>query len=213
MLTTLIAAAVFSLPATVEIHPSDDVWAYPHAQDQAQDEFLRVWGYEGQSVAKSAAESESLGYSFMKFDLSGLPEKALKGAELVLTHPPKPTFTLEQAKASPLEARPAVVGISEKNWTYSDLSKFMPPAGKEAVYGSGAPGAISEDSAFEIRIDLTKGPGGFLKAFEAARSGKAIALSLTSTMSPADSETRSTYKVYSRNSAKGKPVLRLTFED
>ncbi len=215
MLSLAISALVLSpLRATVEITPTDDVWAYPHASDQVEDQFLRVWGFEGQSVAKSAEESESLGYSFLKFDLAGLPEKALKGAEMVLTHSAKPSFTFEIAKKAPLEVRPAKDGFNEKTWTYGDLAKFMPPAAKESIYGAGSPESVPEDKEFPIRIDLAKGPGEFLKAFESARKSGVIALSLTTTMSPAESETRSTYKLYSRNGPKEfRPVLRLTFED
>lgn len=199
--------------ATVDLIPTDDIWAYPHASDPDSDPFLRVWGFEGQSVADSAASSESLGYSFLKFDLTGLPEKKLIGAELVLTHTAKPTFTLEMAKRAPLEVRPVASGFSEKTWTYYDLSKYMPAAGKEKVFGAGIPDTVPEDKDFPIRIDLMKGPGGFAKALEEARIGKVLGLALTTTLSPAE-EARSVYKLYSKDGPKeSRPVLKLTFAD
>jgi hypothetical protein len=216
MLTTLTLALTLSLPAdlsVVELNPTDDVWAYPHASEPDKDPLLRVWGFEGMSVGRDAGESESLGYSFLRFDAVGLPEKPLKSATLTLYHSPKPSFTLDMAKANPLEARPVASGFTEKTWSYGDLSKFMPAAGKDAVFGSASPDSVSEDKAFPIRIDLLKGPGGFSKALEAARSAKSFAIALTSTLSPSD-EMRATYRLYSKDGPKdSRPVLRLEFED
>jgi hypothetical protein len=216
MITLLAALSCVSISAhlsTVELYPTDDVWAYPHASDFDTDPYLRVWGFEGVSVAASAADSESFGYSFLKFDTAGLPDgKALKGATLVLTHIPKPAFTVEMAKAHPLEARPVNAGFTEKNWSYGDLPKFMPPASKDSIFGTGFPKAISEDKDFTFEVDLMAGPNPFAKALEAAKGGS-IAIALTTTLAP-DEETRSVYKFYSKNGAKeSRPVLKLVFAD
>ena len=215
MLTALAALALAVSPsriATVEIYPTDDVWAYPHAADPDRDAYLRVWGSEGVSVAASAADSESFGYSFLRFDASGLPAKAIKGATLVLTHVPKPAYTLEAAKAHPLEARPVNPDFSEKKWSYGELSRFMPPAGKESIFGTGYPKAVSEDKDFVFEVDLMQGPNSFAKALEAAKGG-AFAVALTTTLSP-DEESRSVFKVYSKDGPKeSRPVLKLVYED
>lgn len=212
----LAALSLLAAPAklaTLEIYPSDDIWVYPHASEPDTDPLLRVWGLDGQSVAPSVAEAESFGYSFLRFDLGGLPAKELKGATLVLTHVPNPTFTFEQAKANPLEARPVNAGFTEKKWAYGDLANFMPKAGKEAIYGTGVPEAFDPEKSFPIKIDLLKGPGGFAKAFEAARKPGAIAIALTSTLAP-NEEARSTYKLCSKDGDKStRPVLRLEFAD
>jgi len=213
LITALAALAIAPRFATVEITPTDDVWAYPHASDQDTDAYLRVWGFEGQSVAKSAEDSESFGYAFLKFDLAGLPEKALKGAELVVTHVAKPAFSVEMAVKAPLEVRPSKTGFTEKSWTYSDLAKVLPPAGDAAVYGTGSPNSVSDEKDFAFKVDLSKGAGGFLRAFEEARKSGQIGLALTTRLSP-NEEARSVYKLYSRNGPKeNRPTLRLTFED
>lgn len=215
MLTALAALTTLAVPtmSVVEIHPTDDVWAYPHAADQDSDPFLRVWGFEGQNVARSADESESFGYSLLKFDLAGVPTKALKGATLVVTHTPKPAFTLEMAKQNPLEVRPVNADFTEKKWVYGDLSKYMPAAGKEGVFGTGWPAAISDEKEFPIAIDLMKGPNAFSKAFELARTKGALAIALTTTLSP-NEEARSVYKLYSKDGPKEmRPILRLELED
>lgn len=216
MLTTLAALAIFAAPAhlsTVELFPTEDIWAYPHATDPDRDPFLRIWGFEGVSVANSADESESFGYSFLKFDIGALPNKALKGATLVLVHVAKPPFTLEMAKQSPIEARPMNADFSEKKWSYHDLSKFMPRSGKESLYGTGAPASITEDKDFTITLDLAKGTNSFAKALEESRVQGTIAIALTTTLSP-NEEARAIYKVYSKDGPKElRPLLRLEFEN
>ena len=211
-----IALLVLATPlrsSVMEIYPTDDVWAYPHASDPDKDPFLRVWGFEGASVANSADESESFGYSFLRFDAAGLPNKDLKSAVLVLVHTAKPSFDLGMAQKSPLEARPVSAAFSEKKWAYGELSKYMPSAGKGAVYGTGAPEAFDAEKDFPIRIDLMKGPGSFAKALEAARTSGSFAIALTSVMTPAD-DVRSIYKLYSKDGPKeSRPVLKLEFAD
>ena len=209
----LLALATPLRSSVVELYPTDDVWAYPHASDPDKDPFLRVWGLDGASVAPSAAESESFGYSFLKFDAVGLPEKTLKNATLILVHTAKPAFDLSLAKKHPLEARPANAAFSEKTWAYGDLDKFMPSSGKGATFGTGVPEAFDAEKDFPIKINLLEGPGRFDSLLTSAKTAKFFAIALTTTMSPAD-DVRSVYKLYSKDGPKeSRPVLRLEFED
>lgn len=203
------------LDTTIDLFPTDDVWAYPHASSPDSDPFLRVWGSEDGSVAASAAESESYGYSFLKFNIADLPAgKTVKKAVLVLYHTPKPTYSLELAKRSPLEARAMPEGFSEKTWSYNDLAKFMPVKGKAGLFGSGSPEKLEDTKEFPITIDLTGAESPFTKGFEAARKAGVFAIALTSSMNPAEEETRATYKLCSKDGPKEhRPVLRVTFGD
>ena len=213
MITTiaLLTFAVLPAPAVVELYPTDDVWAYPHASEPDKDPYLRVWGFEGASVANSADESDSFGYSFLRFDGAGLPKGELKSATLTLVHIAKPSFDFDQAGRAPLEARPVSSAFSEKSWGYGDLSKFMPSSGKGSVYGTGSPEKFDPEKEFPIKIDLMKGPGSFAKAVEAARTSGSFAIALTTAMSP-EGDVRAIYKVYSKDGPKeSRPVLRLEF--
>jgi hypothetical protein len=215
MITTIALLSLLALPmpTVIELLPTDDVWAYPHASDPDKDPFLRVWGLDGASVAPSAAESDSFGYSFLKFDAAGIPEKNLKSATLLLVHTAKPSFDLALAKQHPLEARPVSASFTEKTWGYGDLDKFMPASGKGAVYGTGVPEAFDAEKDFPIKINLMEGPGKFDALLLAARGTKSFAIALTTTLSP-DGDARSIYKVYSIDGPKeNRPVLRLEFED
>ncbi len=215
MITFVVAAiALFSsapsAEQSVDLIPTDDIWVYPRAEDQDSDDYLRVWGANGASVASSAEESEEFGYALLRFNLADAPKnKVLKSATLVLTHIPKPAFSLAVAKENPLEVRPVPGGFAEKSWSYDQLSKFMPNAGKSAAFGKGAPEAVDELKEFPIRIDLMRGPGSFAKYLDAAREGGALSLALASTLSPDEG----VYKVFSKDGPKEfRPILRLTLE-
>ncbi|HRK21918.1 MAG TPA: hypothetical protein PLX06_08920 [Fimbriimonadaceae bacterium] len=214
-LALLFAGTVPAPDTTLDLFPADDVWAYPHASSPESDPFLRVWGNESGSVARSAGESDAYGYSFLRFDLAGLPEgKSVKKAVLVLFHTPKPTFSLELAKRAPLEARAMPDGIREKNWSYNDLEKFMPVRDKAGLYGAASPDKLDENKEFAISIDLTGAESPFTKNFEAARKGGSFSIALTSAMNPAEEETRATYKLCSKDGPKElRPVLKITFAD
>jgi len=211
----LLAGSGPAVDVTVDLYPTDDIWAYPHASSPESDPFLRVWGSEDGSVAASAAESESYGYSFLKFDLAGLPSgKAVKKAVLVVYQTAKPTFSLELAKRAPLEARAMPSGFTEKGWNYFDLAKFMPSKGKEGLYGKGSPEKLEADKEFPISIDLSGPESPFGKAFVDAQKTGALAIALTAAMNPADEETRATYKLCSKDGPREfRPVLKVTFED
>lgn len=200
---------------TVELIPTDDLWVYPHASDPQSDDYLRCWGAGGHSVGPEAQEGE-ISYSYLRFDVSGLPSGKLTAVKLVLTHVANPGFTLDLAKASPLEVRPVSAAFSEKNWVFENVSSVAPKGDKDSLYGWVAPNSLPEDGKeFTLEIDLLKGPGGFAAALAAAAKTQemALALALTSTIDPSSSGMRSVYKVFSKDGPKEKrPVLRLTYE-
>jgi hypothetical protein len=211
---TLLLSTAFSISGetVVELPPTDDIWVYPHASDPERDEFLRVWGLDGASVAATAFESESFCYSYLRFDVSKLPSGKLVGATLQITHVAEPTFTLEKARRNPLEARPVSADFSEKKWAYGDLAKFLPNPAKDAAYGTGILAKLDGEKPFPLHVNLLEGPRSFATALEEARAKGAFALALTSAMSP-DGEARSIYKLYSKEGPKEfRPVLRLVFE-
>lgn len=203
--------------ADVTLKPTDDLWVYPHAGDPAKDAYLRVWGSEGVSVAKQVGDAEVLSYSFLRFDVTGLPTGTLKGAKLVLTSVAGPNYTEAQAKKSPLEVRPVEGGFAEKGWKYDLLERFMPSADPQAVYGTGFPSPWpAPDAEGTIGIDLLKGPGGFGKALAAARAaGKPLGLALTSALDvQSNPDVQTLYKVYSKEAPveASRPKLILSFE-
>lgn len=220
MALTLLAALALRFavvePTTINLVPTDTVWVYTHASDPATDQYLRAWGAEGKSVAPSATDNDSYSYSYLKFDLSQLPaDKKLKSAKLTLTHIPGPGFTLDYAKANPLEARPVSANFTEKTWNYDDVTTIFPEADSAKRYGFGFPDSIPTDKvSFPIVIDLAK-TDAFRDAVAKAIHGdsKVIALALTSTIDPSSGK-QAIYKVYSAHGpAEKRPVLTLVFED
>ncbi len=209
MLTTLAAITLLAHQAqTVELTPTDDVWAYPHASDM-RDPFLRVWGAGGLSVAANATEASVFSYAFLRFDAKDLPAGKLTEAKLTLWHVADPAFTAEASKASPLEARPVSSKFAEKTWNYDEGISRGPAAGKDATFGSAALSGWAAGAPFKFEIDLLSGKGGFDAYLQGARPEGAFGIALTSSM---DAENRAVYKVYSKDAEpKYRPVLRLVF--
>lgn len=208
-----IAAVLFGFQA-MDLTPTDDVWVYPHASDPARDEYLRVWGVGGQSVADDPAFAADFSYSYLKWDLTGVPkDRKLLEARLVLTHIANPSFDLATANAKPLEARPLASTFSEKQWAFDKSAKIAPLKGDKASFGVSKVGAMpAEGKEFKIEIDLLKGPNDFASTLKG--SGTSLELALVSRMDPAETEVRSTYKLFSKDAEKPdrRPVLRLVFE-
>lgn len=201
---------------TVTLNPSDDVWVYPHASDPANDPFLRVWGSDGQSVAKDGEHGE-FSYGFLRFDLSSIPKGRLKSAHLILTHAPAATWTLENVTANPVEARLLKGDFDEKTWAYEKIDKCAPDPTKEGLLGQSVLDKMpAEGKSAKFDIDLVKGSnfGEILdKAFSAAPPH--LSLAIASKVDPAALGRTSVYKFYSKDNADKavQPALILTFED
>lgn len=209
---TLALAALLVSPQEMSLEPTDDVWVYSFAQDQASDGFLRSWGAPEGAVS-AGGEGMGFSYSLLRFQI---PEGAGKvaRAELVLTHAEDAKFSAEESKAAPLEARPAPAGFEEETWDYGMHPQFLPEARDGSVYGAGH-GSPTGTGTFAITIDLTKGPNSFAKAWESAagKPGRTIALALTTRMRPDEAGDSRIYKVYSRNSEpKLRPRLVVAFD-
>lgn len=206
----------FAGPTTLELTPTDDIWVYPHASDPSKDAYLRVWGAEGKDVAKDVNEMQDYSYSYLKFDLSKVPEGKVTSATLTLTHVANPGFDLAYSKQNPVRARPLQPEFSEKGWDYAKAEDIKPEAGDKAVFGSGFAQTIPSDKEFTITIDLMKGPKDFNAYVGSSRasSAKALALALTACLDVEERGQSCIYKFYSKdceNAAK-RPVLKLTVQ-
>ncbi len=214
----MISALAFSLLAaqTMSLLPSDDLWVYPHASDPAGDLFLRVWGVDKKGTPATAADAEAFSMGYIKWSLYGVPSGLkLKEAKLLVTQVAKPGYTLEQAIAMPLEARPLASGFTEPTWKSEMLEQFLPKAGKDDIYGTGAPESLNGET-ISISIDLLKGKGNFAEALAKAQADpkKEFAIALTSSMDMAEIGRAGIYKIYSKEEKdqKLRPTLMLTFE-
>jgi hypothetical protein len=218
MLAALALATLLAGPTTVEFIPTDDIWVYPHASDPQKDAYLRVWGAEGHDVAKDLGEMQDLSYSYLKFDLSTLPEGKITVATLTVTHISGPGYDLAYSKQNPLRARPLPPDFSEKGWDYSKAESILPEAGDKAILGTGFPETIpGGDKEFPIVVNLLKGPNDFNNYVKTVRASKAkaMALALTASLDVEESGQKCIYKFYSKdceNPAK-RPVLKLTVEN
>jgi len=213
MVTAFLAFAAMATPP-LSLTPTADVWVYPHASDPERDSYLRVWGAGGDAVSADPGDAGDFSYSYLKWDVSPVPAGAkLKAATLVLTHTASPTFTLDQARLAPLEARTVSADFEEKGWTYEKSVKIAPDKGNDAIFGAASPDSLGDAKDFTITIDLMKGPNDFRAYFAKAIEAKQLALALTSRIDPSEGQ-RSFYKVYSKDTqtASQRPSLNLTFE-
>jgi len=200
-------------PQTIQLTPTDDVWVYGNASDPAHDVNLRIWGTEGLATPKEAGGADQLSMAYLKWDLSTAPAgKKLTKATLVVNNIPNPGYTIEQATATPLEARPLVADFDEKTWEFGLVSRVAPAGGKAELFGTGAPKTLPKDQAAPIEIDLMKGPGDFAAFVKS--SGKQLRLALTSTLDMASLGRSAIYKIYSREEKDEtlRPRLVLVFE-
>ncbi len=201
---------------TLKLTPTDDVWVYPHASDPAGDAVIRVWGTGGISVPKSSGDAPEFSFGYMKWDLKDVPVGAkLSGAKLVVHQVAKPGYTLDQAKVAPLEARPVGTGFGEKGWVYESLGDLLPSAGRDEVFGTGAPVDVGAET-LPIEIDLLRGPAAFRVEFQKSldNPSKEIALALVSALDMSALGRAGIYKIYSKDEKQEslRPALVLTFE-
>jgi len=207
--------AVAALMQSVTLTPTDDIWVYPHASDPQRDEFLRVWGAEGKSVAGASDSVESFGYSYLQFDLTSLKiEAALTGAKLYVWHVPDPAWTKEDLKTTPIEARALSSGFAEKTWAYeAGLQKHTPGGAPQDLFGVGVlDGAIEPGKPVRLVVDLMAGKSAFAAYFQKAMPTGKLALALTSAIDPSESRGM-VFKLYSKDGPEAtRPRLVLTFQ-
>jgi len=204
-------------PQSVKLTPSADVWVYANASEPGSDEYLRIWGLEGRGPPADAGDAQEMSFAYLKWDLASLPAgKKLTKAVLTVTNIANPGYTLDQAKAAPLQARPVGTTFDEKTWTYDMIGKLLPDKAPEHIFGTGFPTALTPDKPNGIEIDLLKGPGDFGKAVAAALASgdKSIGLSLTSGIDMASLGRTGIYKLFSKDSKEAalRPQLTLVFE-
>lgn len=213
MFTALIAALSLA-PVTYDLEPIDNVWVYAHAPDPAGDIYLRCWGAEGKSVAPNTGEAEEFSYSYLRFDLAGLPTgKKPTAATLTLTHIGNVGWTEDYAKANPLEARAITGTFTEKSWNFDQVATIHPDGSANGLWGWLAPtDKPKEGQELKVVINLAK-TDQFSKALLKAMDSKSISMALTSSMEPSAIDGKSIYKVFSRYADKARrPVLHLEFE-
>lgn len=214
MTFSLLAVAV--LMQTVTLTPTDDIWVYPHASDPQRDEFLRVWGAEGKSVAGASDAVESFGYSYLQFDVSSVkPDATLKSAKLYLWHVADPAWTKEDLKATPIEVRAVASGFSEKTWAYeSGIQSYPPKAGAEGLFGvTVLEGAMAQGKPVCLVVDLL-GPKSSFATYlrKASAGGGKLALALTSAIDPSENRGM-VFKLHSKEGPEAtRPQLLLAFE-
>jgi hypothetical protein len=209
MLVSLIAFTALLAPQTVELTPTDDVWVYPHAGDPQTDEFLRVWGTAGQAVSGDPAAAEEYGYSYLRFDISKLPNKKPTSAELVLIHVPDPGWQPADSKSAPLEVRILNKDFTEKTWDYGKAKDIFPPSGKGAVVATTFADKVETGKPVVFRVDLMKDADKF------KLNGNTVTFALTSSIDPANIGNQAVYKFYSKDTAKAelRPKLILKFPE
>lgn len=212
MFAALALAMAVSVPTTIDLTPTDDVWVYPHASDAAKDPFLRIWGADDLAVPSSPDDLEGYSFGYLRFDLSSTPKDAkLTAATLTLTHVADPAYTTTLVKNHPLEVRP-VGSFEEKTWAYENVTKVMPNTQKSSVYGSTFPEPIpANGKPFTLEVNLLKGPGDLKKALGGSPT---LCLALVSSISPEDGGRSAVYKVYSKDAdeASYRPKLTLVYE-
>ncbi len=216
MITALLSAAI-AISSTVELNPTDDIWAYPHAEDQMTDPYLRIWGQEGKSVWPAGEDGEAYGISLLKFDLSKIEVgKKLKSAKLILTHAEGIGITAEISKKMPLEVRWVDGSFKERGWEYSQITKLRPKDDAKSIIATGFLSGFTADQPHPMEVDMFAGPLNFADIYlEAAKAKPAeLRFALTSTISPAELGRTAVYKFYTKDceNPKYKPVLRLEFE-
>lgn len=210
MLPLLVAAVLTGLDSQVVVKADRSAWVYLHASDPTGDEFLRVWGSNGQATSDSGGDNGEFSYGYLGFDLKSVPTGSPRTAVLVVYNVAPPGFSPEDAKGSPLEAR-ALRGRFD-----TSLGPDVAPDGPKTIFGTGhlVPSADSK-APTEIDIDLLHGPGDFKSALARAEGGSdhELFLALTSTMDPSVGEMSTIYKVHAAHVQNPRlaPTLRLGF--
>ncbi|MCS6775018.1 MAG: PEP-CTERM sorting domain-containing protein [Chloroherpetonaceae bacterium] len=223
----LLCAAILTLTSVsangqvvFQAAPTDDVWVYPFAGDQTSDGFLRAWGNGFSAIAPTHPPAENWSYSYLRWDLSAIPNGAYRLLEATLTvtqqvSTTQPGYPLSVGLANPLQARPLNGDFNESSWSFAQSATVFPGS---TVFGTGdlsgyVPRGTPGVPGFQIPIDLLAGPGDFTAYFLAAvNNDTPLSLALTSTLSPAGPG-GSIYRLYSKDFPGGfGPQLRLRYQ-
>lgn len=203
---TAIASLVLAQSFTLE--PTDDVWVYMHAQDQASDPFLRAWGTEGDATGEGAS------YSVLKFDLSSIPAGEIISAKLILTSPGDIAFIREDSEKAPLQIRMATAQFEEENFSFGSVDKIKPSGKAEAIFATGVVIPSADQKDFKVEINLLSKEGKFIAELTKSTktANKNFGLALTSTLDPAQAGDGGIYKFYSRNNQDAEKRPKLVIE-
>jgi hypothetical protein len=204
MIACLIACVAFA-PKTFSLVPKETVWVYENASTPGDGTYLRAWGVEGKSCPAEGEDLSQFSYSFLKWDLSDLPQGAkIVSATLELNNIPDPGFTTDSAKKAPLEVRALIGEFDAKSWSFDKATKNRPDNTKAGLYGTGYPVFIRPGSPVPISIDLLAGKSTFSTALSGAlaSSSHQLSLCITSSLDPSVDGRTSVYKVYGQNESK-----------
>lgn len=202
----LIAFVVASL-SPLEVPCTDTVWYYTFA-NPAEDRYIRCWGSEGETVGKPVEGVTGFSYSAIRFVLPPEAPRELTAAKLVLTHVPDPRWSLEDARANPVDIRPVSPEFSMKDWQLADGQKIYPPSDPESSFARAVPEPVVAGRPIRVEFDLLSGPGDFRGHYRKAleRADRALALAITSDLLPVDQG--AIYKFFSANAEpEYRPVL------
>lgn len=209
------ALALLAAAQTINLHPTDDIWVYHFAADQASDPFLRCWGTDGKAIGDENA-GDAGSWSVMKFDISKLPAGKLTSAELNLYFVPNPNLDEELGKKYPLQIRSVTSKFEEENFKMENAASILPKAGKESLIAT-APVVMYSNATGPTKITIKLGAeeSKFMAYLQDARksSTKELAFSISSALTPDEAGESLIYKWYSTNSEEAtKPTLTLNFE-
>lgn len=203
----LAAIAVLAL-APLELPAVADAWVYSHAGDPANDLYVRCWGGDEGAVGTVDATGSNFSYSLLKFDASSV-QGEIASAKLVLWHAPKPAFSAEESKESPLEARSVKGTFDERNWSFAKAATALPNKGETGLYGEAVVVPGQESESAKVEIDLLPGKGGFAKSVQGQRE---FTIALTSRLNPESAGQGKFYKLFSRHSEKAEMRPKLVIQ-
>jgi hypothetical protein len=199
--------------ATYQQRPTDDIWVYSNSSDPSFDPLLRIWG-TGTSTGSGYPPGGDWSYGYLKWNVSTIPVlgagQYYQVTEAVLTATSQRAigYTLTDAIANPLEARPLGTNFSELTWLYDDANN---PAPGDPRFGIGDMSAYSTTVVYTIPINLLTGPGDFQAHFNQAIGSGELGLALTSSM-PAVQQGGKFYRIYSKDDPGNRgPSLRVAY--
>ncbi len=196
MLSFLAGMALLSSQTAPALLPTDDVWVYPHAGPQDDDEFLRAWGTNEYSIGIPSPGAFEFSYSLLRFK-GDIPE-ATKKIVLTLYQAADPAWTAADARKAPLELRLAPAGFKEAKWDFNMAEKHLPSNDDKAILAKAVVGDRVDGKPIKITITITEADAvSDLVKRAASFEGLNVALS-TKMNSESMGEGRS-YKIFSRN--------------